>query len=465
MGFNIGPICITSICVADDTYILSDCPRKLQAAIDIVGHYGKRYRVVFGADKTKAVITGSKIDMQYFKDVKMWTLFDDQINVTDENDHLGLIVSGCDEERKNIDKNIQSCRKSLFALLGPAFAYQCKLSPTVQAHLWQVYCQPILRSGLAALPIRPAHMEPLKMFQHSVLRGFLKLSKSSPVPAMFFLLGELPIEGRLHLDVMSLFWTIWDNSETTVKQVIKYILMMSTEKSLTWSVHLRLIFRKYNLPDPLSLLESEVWPKLKWKELTKTRVQAYHEQLLREKARQNSKMEYLNVELTGLTGRSHPILSGVNTAREVEKLRPAVKMLAGDYLTFARLSKDSGGEVSPHCRLCEGDPGLQPLSRDSCDTIEHVLCQCLATSEVRGRIMSDLVNAVQECYPDNRILSGCDDSTMTQFILDCSSANLPNDIRFNISDPNITRIFAFTRDLGFAIHSAQIIKLKELESR
>ena len=166
LGFNIGSICVTSICVADDTYILSDCPRKLQAAIDIVAHYGLRYRVVFGADKTKATVTGLKIDMQYYKEVNIWTLYDKKIAVTDENEHLGLIVSGSDEEKKNIDENMQSCRRSLFSLLGPAFAYDCKLSPGVQTRLWRTYCQPVLRSGLAALPIRPVHLEPLCMFQH-----------------------------------------------------------------------------------------------------------------------------------------------------------------------------------------------------------------------------------------------------------------------------------------------------------
>ena len=42
LRFHIGPICVTAVCVADDAYVLSDCPRKLQGAIDIVGHYGKR---------------------------------------------------------------------------------------------------------------------------------------------------------------------------------------------------------------------------------------------------------------------------------------------------------------------------------------------------------------------------------------------------------------------------------------
>ena len=58
LGFYIGPICVTAVSVADDTYILSGTPSALQAALNIVSFFGKRYRIVFNADKTKLVVTG-----------------------------------------------------------------------------------------------------------------------------------------------------------------------------------------------------------------------------------------------------------------------------------------------------------------------------------------------------------------------------------------------------------------------
>jgi hypothetical protein len=90
---------------------------------------------VFGADKTKVTITGSKHDMQYYKDIPIWSLYGENITVADNNDHLRLVVSGLDEEQKNVDKNILETRNSLFALLGKAFSYKCKISPTTQANM------------------------------------------------------------------------------------------------------------------------------------------------------------------------------------------------------------------------------------------------------------------------------------------------------------------------------------------
>ena len=46
LGFWIGSICVTGICKADDTYILSGDTQQLQPIIIIISHYGKRYRVV-----------------------------------------------------------------------------------------------------------------------------------------------------------------------------------------------------------------------------------------------------------------------------------------------------------------------------------------------------------------------------------------------------------------------------------
>ena len=65
LGFFIGPICISVICIADDTYVMSGSPRSLQGLIDTVGHYGRRYRLIFGAEKTRVTVTGSKHDMLY----------------------------------------------------------------------------------------------------------------------------------------------------------------------------------------------------------------------------------------------------------------------------------------------------------------------------------------------------------------------------------------------------------------
>ena len=38
LGFQLGPLNITNVCVADDNYLLSDSPTGVQGIIDIVAH-------------------------------------------------------------------------------------------------------------------------------------------------------------------------------------------------------------------------------------------------------------------------------------------------------------------------------------------------------------------------------------------------------------------------------------------
>ena len=119
---------------------------RLQSIIDIIGHYGRRYRLIFGADKTKVTVTGSRHDMQYYKDINIWSLYGEKLKVTEDNEHLGLVVSGINEEIKNVDKNINAARDTLFGFLENILSYKCKLSQAVQYHTWSVFIKPVLRS-------------------------------------------------------------------------------------------------------------------------------------------------------------------------------------------------------------------------------------------------------------------------------------------------------------------------------
>ena len=129
-------------------------------------------------------------------------------------------------------------------------------------------------------------------------------------------------------------------------------------------------------------------------------------------------MTYLNVQLHGLSGHPHPVLDNIYTTQDVKKLRLHLKFLAGDYLTNDRLALDQPGR-SPTCSLCVG-----------LDSIEHVIYSCRATAPVRSRLLPELLNVVARVHPTCDILSKLHPADiMTQFILDCTSYNLPNPCR------------------------------------
>ena len=453
LGFRIGPLCITTVCVADDTYVLTSSPSALQSALNIVSHYGHKYQLRFNPGKTKVTVTGSKLDMEYYKDTHPWQLNGDTVPVVENNDHLGLVISGLDEEQKNIDQNIIQCRNSLFGLLGPAYAYKCMLSPVVQVHLWRIYNLPVVLSGLSALPIRPSHIKPLAVFHNKTMRGFLKLSNTSPVPALHFLLGELPLEAHLHINTLMLFYNVWCNPVTTVHDQVKYILKMCSTNSTTWSNHVQLLCQKYNLPSPLQLMEKQaIWPKVSWKCLVKTSVTVYHENKLRTEAQFNSKMNYLNVKLVGPSGRPHPVLLNISTSQDARKLRHHLKFLTGDFLTAERRAADQPG-LDKSCKLCFA----------TVESAEHVLVACRATAEVRQRIFPELMNTTSKVQPNCAILRDHSNSVLAQFLLDCTSINLPTEYRIPAHNPGISLIYKLSRDWSFAVTNARAGLLRNLK--
>ena len=450
LGVWVGPINVSVTGIADDVYLMSSSQSGLQGLIKIAEHYGSRYRIRYGADKTKITVVGSDIDMQYFQDTTPWTMGGENVKVVENNEHLGQIVSGYRQESKNIDLRIQKGRSSLYSLLGPAFAYKCLLSPLVKLHIFRTFTCPIIRTGLCSFALRTQQIEPISLLHRKILKSILHLSKSAPTPAIHFLLGELPIEGRIHRDMFSLFYSVWCNPDTKIHQILKYLLATSPDNSRTWAINLRHLSKMYKLEDPLVSLQKAPPTKARYKELIITKIVSFHEKELKSKAHKNSLMKYFNVSLSSLRGRHHLSLGNIITSKEVKKLRPHLKFLTGDYLTYQRKFEESG-HGDPTCRIC----------RIEDESISHILTQCPAYNMIRDRILPEF-SAILTLSKNNLQFEniGCDPITLTQFILDPTSFSL--ETRVHISDPVVPDLFKLSRDYCMAVHTERTRRLQEL---
>ena len=451
LGVWIGSINVSVSGVADDVYLMCDKQTKLQAQLDIASHYGKMFRIKYGATKTKVTVVGSEVDQNYFSDVKPWIMDGEVVQVVEDNEHLGQIVSGKNQEDKNIDLRVEKGRKNLYSFLGSAFSYKCLLSPVLKLHIFRTFTCPIARSGLSSFALRSSNLEPLSIFQRKTLKSILKLSLTAPTPAIHFLTGELPIEGKLHRDVFSLFYSIWANPDLKIYDIVKYLLENSSENSRTWSAHIRHLSRKYGLEDPLISLRRDPPPKSVYKEMIATKITVYHENLLRQSAARNDLIKYLNVSTIGLRGPHHPALSNLITTHEVSLSRPHLKFLSGNYLTYKIKSDQSGG--SPRCRLCQS----------GCDeTVSHVITTCPGLAVQRNRLFSEFEEL---CTKTKTNIVFADilerEEELCQFILDPTSLNLPT--RVSLNDPLVPQFYKLSCDFCHIIDKTRIGSLRELE--
>ena len=125
-----------------------------------------------------------------------------------------------------------------------------------------------------------------------------------------------------------------------------------------------------------------------------------------------------------------------------------------DFISNYRLAQDQPN-LSPACDLC-GDPE---------DTTEHVMVVCRATHAVRERLLPALLNIVAKVQPMCSILDNqtTPPHTLTQFIIDCSSLNLPGNFRIPAHNPDISEVFRISRDWAFGIISERTRLLKTLK--
>ena len=235
--------------------------------------------------------------------------------------------------------------------------------------------------------------------------------------------------------------------------------MMNSPTSLTWTAHLKLLFIQYNLPDPLALLQSPVWSKESWKALIKSSVTNYHETIWRRKAEDNSKLKFLNIQVSGLSGRPHPTLASIISTQQVTVARTHIKMLAGDYPCSAYIGADRNKDR--FCRLCRH---YYPQHNPPTEDMVHLLVICRCTADTRAGILPELLNIISYHFPNNTILHNPNHTNLTQLLLDPTSLNLPLTARIAPNHPALPEVLHVCRKLCFAIHKSRTSLLKHLKT-
>ena len=201
----------------------------------------------------------------------------EKIPVVENNEHLGQIVSGIDQEQKNIDFRINKARKALYSLLGPCFNTKCQLNFKLKMHLYRTFICPVLCAGLSTFVITDRLMESLNLFHRKCLKGILCVSKRCPTPGVHFILSEPPIEVQIHREVFNLFYTVWTNPQTKLFEIISYILANLNDKSHTWCKYLTNLCQQYGIRKPSELIKESPPTKSSYKKNIENTILAFHE--------------------------------------------------------------------------------------------------------------------------------------------------------------------------------------------
>ena len=164
-----------------------------------------------------------------------------------------------------------------------------------------------------------------------------------------------------------------------LNRIGKYFLTASNESSKSWFFVIRDICHKYQLPHPLSLLDSPL-PKDSAKELFKIKVTDFWQTKLRNDAALLPSLEHFKPQFMSLS-RPHPLFQTCgNNSYELSKAVVQCRMLSGRYKTD-RLVRHFNQGSDGNCSLC---------SENEQGDIAHILTQCTSLAELRRHLCSKL---------------------------------------------------------------------------
>ena len=225
--------------------------------------------------------------------------------------------------------------------------------------------------------LEPKNIEKLELYHRRNLRHIQHIPKSTATPAVYLLLGALPIEAQLDIRLLTLFRNIIAPNPDSppavyIKEVIARQLITTQDDSKSWARHVASVLAKYNLPSPYTLLQNPP-RKLAWKRTVKQRIQGEWSQRLCKEAILKSTLLYLNPQSCSL-GHIHPVWRNINCDLDIKKATIKVQILTQRYPLA----------TSPTAGSNRGD--LCPLCKETRETTKHFLLHCPCTRADRYTI-------------------------------------------------------------------------------
>ena len=149
--------------------------------------------------------------------------------------------------------------------------------------------------------------------------------------------GSLPFPATLHLKQLGLFAMICRLDNNILHRLAKYILTTSPDNSHSWFIQIKKICHQYQLPHPLTLLESPPTKEF-FKQLSKRKVHEFWEDNLRLEASPRTSLFLFKPQHMSLSI-PHPLITTCGSnPYEINKGIVQLKFLSGRYRTDRLLS-------------------------------------------------------------------------------------------------------------------------------
>ena len=166
-----------------------------------------------------------------------------------------------------------------------------RANPIASLKAESIFGSPVLFSGMAALILTKSEIEVLSQHVKNTTENLLKLHRKTPASFVFLISGTWPAPAKLHMRQLTLFSMVCRLPRNILNRVASYLLL-SEECKQSWFGQIEALCFQYDLPHPITLLESPLG-KEEFKSLLKAKISDYWLQLYRREVSEVSSLKCL----------------------------------------------------------------------------------------------------------------------------------------------------------------------------
>jgi hypothetical protein len=275
-------------------------------------------------------------------------------------------------------------------------------------------------------------MKPIETYYRSLLRQIQHLPTSTAIPAIYLLMGCIPIEGQIHVKMLTFFGRLVRNTDRMEFEIIQRQLAVKDLDSNSWTVQIRKVLHRYELPTAYQILNNPP-NKRTWKRMVETAVHHYWFRELTEQAMTKSTLSLLDIA-TCNPGQLHSVWNHNADPLEAHMATVKARVLVQRYPLYS--SYCAGPKKSSLCPLCKSEE----------ETVQHFLLQCTALAEPRLHYLKEIYHhllTTNTAMPNDR-------HELTLLIMNPEAY---------IEEEGVARAETITRRMVFKLHNERTILL------
>jgi hypothetical protein len=412
---------------ADDTALCSSTLTDAKIVLSIAEADSINQRYLYSTTKSKVMIVNpNPVVKEQLKTFPV-NLLQSPLEESVEETHLSVQRVPDDRATKTVSARITSSRRAMYAMMGAGLHGLNGLNPVVSNRLLDTYIVPRLLYGLEAMLISEVDVQRLETAYRNILRQIQHLPKNTAIPAICLMIGAIPIEGQLDIQVLSLFNRILLQEKSLEYDIVRRQLAVKDFKSHSWVTMVRKVLSKYNLPSAYTLLQQKR-KKPQWKRQVKEAVVQYWNGILKHMSSQKKTLKYINIDSCSVD-KPHQVYTAVSTdPMKVVMLAVKVKLMTQRYPLASTYC--AGKQRKLLCPVCEKAP----------ETLQHFLLEC----EVLDHDRRKYLRQIQENLTDRLLppLATFSLDWYTQLLLDPSTVVKNQETQKAIEEVSLKLIYS-----------------------